>query len=85
MYDLITVSDDNKSRFCSLYPKESSAIKCGNNDNNRPNTSNLEYHLLKYHRDTATEVKLKHKEHVERAAEMKEKHLGSVNHRQAKL
>ena len=58
MYELIKVGPD-KSKICTLCP-DGKKIKCGSNRS--PNTSNLEYHLMRWHREIAISVLTKHKE-----------------------
>ena len=43
----------------------------GSGVNYRPNSSDLQYHLLKYHKEIATAVMTKHKEQATQAAQVR--------------
>ena len=77
VYQLIRLDPESKQRYCTLCPAESGSLKCGNNEKNRANTTNLEYHLMKHHEDIAKDVKQRHKEEVSRSTAMKKRHLGA--------
>ena len=85
VYQLIRLDPESKQRYCTICPADSGALKCGNNDKGRPNTSNLEYHLMKHHEDIARDTKQRHMEEVRLSTTMKKRHLGDVTHRQATI
>ena len=56
----------------------------GSGVNYRPNSSDLQYHLLKYHKDIATAVMTKHREKAREAAKVRSD-LHQVKQRTAAL
>ena len=70
VYQLIRVDHDNETRYCTLCPADSGPLKVGPNGY-IPNTSDFEYHLMKFHEEVAKVVKQKHLYHAVQEIRMK--------------